>query len=317
MSVLLLTGAGFSRNWGGWLANEAFEYLLGCDLHPRVRQVLWESYDAKGGFEEALARMTLESDRAQLLHALDGMFNAMNTSFRTIARGPDLSNRNDRRAIAEFIGRFDAIFTLNQDLLIELRLPSPPSRPRRWDGLKSPGVEPLPGGSGMLSDPMVPVSKERFVCPPNFQPYFKLHGSSNFRADRSATAPLLVMGGNKSSEIDKCELLAWYHSEFKRQLPGSRVVIIGYSFGDDHINAALVNAAEQEGTAFFIIDPSGVDVIDKRPSRNLPVVRAASEPAETTRKALMRRLAGASRRSLFEIFGGDDVELDKLLRFVG
>jgi len=25
----LLTGAGFSRNWGGWLVNEAFEYLLG------------------------------------------------------------------------------------------------------------------------------------------------------------------------------------------------------------------------------------------------------------------------------------------------
>jgi hypothetical protein len=26
----MLTGAGFSRNWGGWLADEAFEYLLGC-----------------------------------------------------------------------------------------------------------------------------------------------------------------------------------------------------------------------------------------------------------------------------------------------
>jgi hypothetical protein len=30
VSYILLTGAGFSRNWGGWLANEAFEYLLGC-----------------------------------------------------------------------------------------------------------------------------------------------------------------------------------------------------------------------------------------------------------------------------------------------
>lgn len=29
MSDLLLIGAGFSRNWGGWLATEAFEYLLG------------------------------------------------------------------------------------------------------------------------------------------------------------------------------------------------------------------------------------------------------------------------------------------------
>jgi hypothetical protein len=30
MPYYLLTGAGFSRNWGGWLANEAFEYLLGA-----------------------------------------------------------------------------------------------------------------------------------------------------------------------------------------------------------------------------------------------------------------------------------------------
>jgi hypothetical protein len=28
MQHILLTGAGFSRNWGGWLADEAFEYLL-------------------------------------------------------------------------------------------------------------------------------------------------------------------------------------------------------------------------------------------------------------------------------------------------
>jgi hypothetical protein len=36
MSRILLAGAGFSRNWGGWLADEAFEYLLGCvDLTPQ------------------------------------------------------------------------------------------------------------------------------------------------------------------------------------------------------------------------------------------------------------------------------------------
>ncbi len=29
-SFILLLGAGFSRNWGGWPASEAFEYLLGC-----------------------------------------------------------------------------------------------------------------------------------------------------------------------------------------------------------------------------------------------------------------------------------------------
>ena len=53
----LLLGAGFSRNWGGWLAAEADEYLLG---HPKidkpVRDILWK-YRRKGGFEAALGHL--------------------------------------------------------------------------------------------------------------------------------------------------------------------------------------------------------------------------------------------------------------------
>lgn len=30
MPTVLLIGAGSSRNWGGWLASETFDYLLGC-----------------------------------------------------------------------------------------------------------------------------------------------------------------------------------------------------------------------------------------------------------------------------------------------
>ena len=49
MTCLLLTGAGFSRNWGGWLTNEAFEYLLGHpELNPRIRNCLWKN---NGNFE--------------------------------------------------------------------------------------------------------------------------------------------------------------------------------------------------------------------------------------------------------------------------
>ena len=37
----LLTGAGFTRNWGGWLANEAFEYLLGApDVDEYLRNIV-------------------------------------------------------------------------------------------------------------------------------------------------------------------------------------------------------------------------------------------------------------------------------------
>jgi hypothetical protein len=58
MPHLLLLGAGFSRNWGGWLADEAFEYLLGCHQIDGggIRELLW-SYKDRGGFEAALAEL--------------------------------------------------------------------------------------------------------------------------------------------------------------------------------------------------------------------------------------------------------------------
>ena len=53
---LLLTGAGFSRNWGGWLASEAFEYLLGApEIDDELRRVLLTDKLKGRGFEDTLA----------------------------------------------------------------------------------------------------------------------------------------------------------------------------------------------------------------------------------------------------------------------
>ena len=51
----LLLGAGFSRNWGGWLASEVFEYLLGTPevlADDGLRTHLWNY--RLGGFEDAI-----------------------------------------------------------------------------------------------------------------------------------------------------------------------------------------------------------------------------------------------------------------------
>jgi hypothetical protein len=59
----------------------------------------------------------------------------------------------------------------------------------------------------------------------------------------------------------------------------------------------------------FIIDPSGVDVIDKRNPR-LPI-RVPDAYVEK----LAPRLIGASRRPLSSTFGNDVVEHGKVFRF--
>jgi hypothetical protein len=56
MSCMPLLGAGFTRNLGGWLAAEAFEYLLGCpevNSNAFLSDLLWRSQQA-GRFEPTL-----------------------------------------------------------------------------------------------------------------------------------------------------------------------------------------------------------------------------------------------------------------------
>ena len=95
MPHYLLTRAGFSRNWGGWLANEAFEYLLGApEIDDYLRNVLWGAKLRGDGFEGALSivqsayafnKSTETKQRLdRLTQAVIGMFNAMQTAFNKL-----------------------------------------------------------------------------------------------------------------------------------------------------------------------------------------------------------------------------------------
>jgi hypothetical protein len=95
MHHYLFTGAGFSRNWGGWLANEAFEYLLGApEIDDDLRVILWEAKLRGEGFEGALSMVqdAYASNRSNetkqrldtLTHAVIGMFNAMQAAFNKL-----------------------------------------------------------------------------------------------------------------------------------------------------------------------------------------------------------------------------------------
>jgi len=121
MTRILLTGAGFSYNWGGMLASEVFSYLIGCDeIDDELRRLLWRDRN----FEDVLAALQRATDdegkrRYQLLvSALAGMFNGMGQAF--MQREFEFRNPPDTRySLQSFLARFDAIFTLNQDTLLE------------------------------------------------------------------------------------------------------------------------------------------------------------------------------------------------------
>jgi hypothetical protein len=127
MPHILLLGAGFSRNWGGWLAVEAFEYRLNSThLDGPIRDLLW-SYKRRGGFEEVLAYVQTEYAQrrdvssqerlTKLQTAVAEMFADMDAAFAAIT---NFEFQNDTAyLVRNCLVRFDAIFTLNQDLLLE------------------------------------------------------------------------------------------------------------------------------------------------------------------------------------------------------
>jgi hypothetical protein len=307
MKHILLLGAGFSRNWGGWLASEVFEYLLG---HPNIminndlKQLLWNNQ--KGGFEEALAELQGKADLnitdrknlESLELAISDMFSEMNNAFKNI---PDWNLKGENKSIVNFLKKFDAIYSLNQDLLLEYHYIESSDK-GRLRHIKIHGAK--------VANPFTPTHEWALSklsaeitnnVPTNFQPIYKLHGSSNW-VDSNGK-PLLVLGGKKNEIINKLPILSNYQKQFAVDLNilNTRLMIIGYGFGDVHINDSIVSGMLQ-GLEVFNINPSGIEQL----------LTLFNSPASTK---LQNQIIGASRRNLLEIFGNDTLEYSKILRF--
>ncbi|WP_398476638.1 SIR2 family protein [Tardiphaga sp.] len=317
MNHYLLIGAGFSRNWGGWLANEAFEYLLGVTtLDEFTRNILWQNKLQGGGFEAALAVLQATYANGGLLEhlrRLDAMNNAlvaMFTEMQATFSAQNLTGGSLR--LQKFLSYFDAIFTLNQDTFLETHYAGDVRWSEHWQGSYLPKMKLVDESEQrypfMLRSPMTPDPQaDSFE---NLQPIYKLHGSFNWQSS-SESQRLLVMGGNKTATIQSQPVLAEYQRIFDCTIsrPNNRLMIIGYSFGDDHINNVIQRAAIA-GTKIFIIDPTGVDVFDKRnPAAQI------SQPATELMRAMMKAVNGASRRPLSEIIYGEQGDHAKVMKF--
>ena len=267
MNFLLLLGAGFSRNWDGWLAVEAFEYLLGVpDIvrDARLRKFLWAAKERGEGFEGALGDLQSEREARpneenflalnSLERAIDQMFADMNRAF--IERAAFEFQNQIAYQIGPSLTRFDAIFTLNQNLLLERHYFANDgyfiAAPRRWIGPALPGLtanrSPRDVGPAQWTGPTwTPIIPLGVGVPANSQPYYKLHGSSNWRTAEGGR--LLVAGGNKIRTIRSLEILRLYLTEFERRLaiPDTRLMVIGYGFQDNHINEAILRAGALAG----------------------------------------------------------------------
>jgi hypothetical protein len=118
-------------------------------------------------------------------------------------------------SLASFLSRFHAIFTLNQDALIELHYNPSVGGPMNWGRLQIPGMRYLPTfrPSGTLHDKFAVMepNPSDFTMPTSVQPYIKLHGSVNW-IESTIGERVLIMVGQKSVSIGRFPILTWYHS---------------------------------------------------------------------------------------------------------
>lgn len=312
---IALLGAGFTRNWGGWLASE-----LAGELCGRVGNddVLLQRLKVTRNFEQVLGELRQDANRGitersrfeRLQSAVLNTFNEMNQFLAT--RTFELNIRDESHWIAHFLATFDAIFSLNQDLFLEMHyVPGAlPAGRRRWLGTCYPGVSLPKGWNNIL--PAERLAHVLALDPnaaeePSYQPIYKLHGSVNWRA--ADDSPIVVIGDGKEAAITGNPILAATFKKFNEYLlaGNTRLMAIGYSFGDQHVNGLLMNASIRAGLRTYLVNPAGLSIFD--PPSNAAIKKTA-ELFEAIRPA------GVSTRPFRDAFIDDELSFNSFQRFL-
>jgi hypothetical protein len=257
---MLLTGAGFSKPWGGYLSAEIWTLVAS---HPEVRgrvelnRILHDDFN----FEVVMARIEgkdratfTDEDRRILREAVMQAFQFQEK--RLAPPGRDLVNDPTLKLIAR---TFEDLtqksttcwFTLNQDLLIE-RFMFGQEIPVKIPGVISPTA---PTARVVFDETDFRFAKGRPT-------YVKLHGSMNWFEEGGGVA---VLGGGKEETIERFDVLRMNSRIFRKATSqsGARLLIIGYGFGDAHINE-MIAVGVRSGLALWILDPRPPGAIRKQ-----------------------------------------------------
>jgi len=265
----ILTGAGWTRNWGGRLAAELWQDLIGhrvIQSNSRLRDLLL----SESSFETTLGVVQAEPFAAGDRQAFEGaLLDAFIAMDREVMHIPDpwINIYKVQELLFRFCGRHAEgihagyMFTLNQDLWPERYLYN-----EHVSGALSPSLPAIrarPNQRLFTTD--IGFYSPEFVMDPMADPagqgqlhghfnVIKLHGSFNWRTADARRA--LVVGTEKSGQIAASPLLAWYFDIFRTVISAGdvRLMVAGYSFGDEHVNAAIADAIEHHGLKVFIWD---------------------------------------------------------------
>jgi hypothetical protein len=274
---VLLTGAGFTQNFGGVLADQMWDKIFNhgqVQHYPSLVKLLKDNFDFESVYNEVMDGSGYTSEaQAALQQAVKDAYDQLDNITR-IYWGPPAPYASPRAVsrdgLSSLLERFASegkargfIFTLNQDLFVE-----------RWYSeerklLRILCMTPCVDFKGKTPWSWLregKLTQEYYFQAPsdpaevaedtsNLLYYVKLHGSMNWKS--SDGRDLMVIGGNKPAQIHREKLLRWYFDIFQEVLscPNRRLLVIGYGFRDLHINAVIAQSIRQHGLKLYIISP--------------------------------------------------------------
>lgn len=271
-NYLLLTGAGFSKNFGLPLAIEIWGQLFN-NKHVKQNKRINNAFKKYTYYEEIYDHIRRNADEEmKVAHKLfKDYFNSMDLISANYLLN---SNRNiNLEALRQFLSRFsgkrNGFFTLNQDIFIErlflnypfvkLETPKVPSLKELYERNKAS----LPSTSWGAFNQFSPYetliwesqNERREYYFSKKVNYYKLHGSCNWKTKNK---DIFIIGKNKDVLINEYPLLKEYFDSFIQILKKgeTRICSIGYSFNDAHINDIILNESKLK---IFVISPSSPD----------------------------------------------------------
>jgi len=275
--TVLLTGAGFTKPFGGFLADEMWAVILNqpeIRQYPDLRKRMLKELNYETLYDEVLASDNYTTGGKEKPAFRKAIRNAYQRMHQNICQD-DVRHRNSASgACRSFVARFAGsggergfFFTLNHDLFMErfylnkkvesqVRIPGLRPRPKWFNGhlgsrLEQDDYVRLPPRE------MVEQEKERFwVRSSEHFVFIKLHGSYGWVTRRDGTDCMAI--GHAKTEIIKHEpLLQWYLSLFEEVLRSRErnLVVIGYGFRDEHINNVIADAVRNQGLRLHVVSP--------------------------------------------------------------
>lgn len=271
---ILLTGAGFTKDFGGLLAYHIWEEIFN---HQEVQSAAalksllsndfnYESIYQKVVFGEDFSPEEKTAIKVAVFDAYKKIDDRI-VKFRYPQPDDRLNNLNS------FLDKFAArapnqrtcrvFFTLNQDLFIE-----------RYMSKKyiCPGLHQLPAHSsardrdsnfGARFNVNIPTEPD-IKCNTDVINYIKLHGSFNWINSRSNGA--MVIGLDKERVIAQEPLLNKYREIFHEALcqGDCNLLVIGYGFADPHINVVIADAVRNSDLKLRVISTMRADKLLSR-----------------------------------------------------